>query len=368
VRRGIEAWAEDTAAALHRRGVIVSLFGGAPGPGLFEALPCMKRHRGAARCAASVFRRLGGWRYGLGSAWDVEQTTFAFFLWLQVRREFDIVHVQDPTTGKILDYLHRSGMSRPRVILANGTDESVEWLSNIRVVQELSPAAASRWQRRDRNRQTVVFCVPNFINLETFSAGDQEVARRRLDLPVKALIVLCCAAIGRFHKRIDYLIREFAAFAEGYAGAAFLVIAGARESDTDAVVALGRELLGERVRFLVDLPRTEMPQLYRAADLFVLSSLFETFGIVLLEAMAIGLPVICNDTPTFRHVVGPAGLFADISKENDLARALQAMARPAVRTPLAQAARAHVEANFSERVVVDQLLEMYGKVAAIRPS
>src|SRR5882724_8359365 len=65
------------------------------------------------------------------------------FLWPQVRREYDNVHVQDPTTGKILDHLHRLGLSRPRVILANSTDESVEWLSHLSVVQELSPDAAS---------------------------------------------------------------------------------------------------------------------------------------------------------------------------------------------------------------------------------
>jgi glycosyltransferase involved in cell wall biosynthesis len=364
VHRGVEAWAEETAAALHRRGVIVSLFGGAPGPGLLESLPCMRRGKGAARSLARVFRRLGGWRYGLGSAYEVEQTTFAFFLWLQVRREYDIVHVHDPTIAKILDHLYRLGLSRPRVILGNATGESVEALSHLGVVQELSPDATSRWPRRDGKRHPAVFYVPNFINLKTFSAGDQEVARRRFDLPADALIVLCCAAIRRFHKRIDYLIREFAAFAEGYAGAAFLVIAGARESDTDALIALGRELLGERVLFLVNVPRPEMPQLYRAADLLVLSSLFETFGMVLLEAMATGLPVICYDTPTFRHVVGPAGLFADISEENGLARALLAMGQPGVREALAQAARAHVEANFSERVVVDQLLEMYNRVVA----
>src|SRR5947208_15918003 len=78
VRRGIEAWAQDTAAALHRRGVIVSLFAGAPGPELFKALPCMRRNGGPAAGLARVFRRLGGRRYGLGSAVDREQTRVAF--------------------------------------------------------------------------------------------------------------------------------------------------------------------------------------------------------------------------------------------------------------------------------------------------
>jgi 1,2-diacylglycerol 3-alpha-glucosyltransferase len=365
VHRGIETWAEETAAALHRRGVSVRLFGGAPGPKLLEPLPCMKRFSGAARAVARIFRQLGGWRYGFGSAYEVEQTTFAFFLWLQIRREYDIVHVQDPTIGKFLNHLHRLGVSRPRVILANGTGEEVGALSRFGAIQELSPDAANRWTKPNANRPAV-FCIPNFIDLRTFSAGDRAEARRRLDLPVDAFVVLCCAAIRRFHKRIDYLIREFAAFAEGYADATSLVICGGRESDTDEVIVFGRELLGERVRFLIDLPRSEMPQVYRAADLFVLSSLFETFGLVLLEAMATDLPVICNDTPTFRYVVGPAGLFADISEEGGLTRALQTMAEPGLRRPLAQAARGHVEANFSERVV-DQLLDMYDRVAAMSP-
>jgi glycosyltransferase involved in cell wall biosynthesis len=177
------------------------------------------------------------------------------------------------------------------------------------------------------------------------------------------LIILCCAAIRRYHKRIDYLLRECAAAAPGRD--ILLVVAGGRETDSDEVMAMGRALLGERVRFIVDLPREQMPVLYQAADLFVLTSLFEMFGIVLIEAMSAGLPVICHDTPDFRYVCGPAAFYADLSGEGGLAAALpEALAN---RAALAGAARPHVEGRFSETVVVRQILDMYQAVQQAAP-
>jgi glycosyltransferase involved in cell wall biosynthesis len=76
------------------------------------------------------------------------------------------------------------------------------------------------------------------------------------------------------------------------------------------------------------------------------------------------LPVLCNDTPEFRYVVGPAGVCRDISDDAGFAVALGEIMRAEVRAPLAAAARAHVAAEFSEPVVLDRMMAMYRAVAS----
>jgi 1,2-diacylglycerol 3-alpha-glucosyltransferase len=368
IRRGNEAWAQDLARALIRRGVPVTLFGAdAVKDAAVTIVSCLGRTDTAARRLARFFSSLGGWRYGFGSAYEIEQTTFAINLWRKVWRGYDILHVQDAVVATIMDRLNRLGLCRARVILANGTGEPAEHLRRLSFVQLLSPGAAQDWVAHKPSGQ-LMFSVPNFVDLAIFQSGDRGAARRRFELPGDALIILCCAAIRKVHKRIDYLIREFAAFAESEPGRPImLVIAGGREAETDELVALGRELLGDRVRFLVDLPRSRMPDLYRAADMFVLVSLAETFGIVLVEALATGLPIICHDSEHFRFVTGPASVRRDFARPGALGAALGEMSRSDVRQSLAEAARTHARDNFAEDVVVRQIVEMYHQVATDKP-
>lgn len=71
-----------------------------------------------------------------------------------------------------------------------------------------------------------------------------------------------------------------------------LVLVGTGPSETD-IIALSRTLLGpERVVFLGRIPHERLPAVYRSADVFVLPSRVEPFGLVLLEAMACGTPAI----------------------------------------------------------------------------
>jgi glycosyltransferase involved in cell wall biosynthesis len=114
---------------------------------------------------------------------------------------------------------------------------------------------------------------------------------------------------------MDYVIREVAAVP-----GAFLVIVGQECADTEQIVALGKELMGERIVF-TRMPHDELPNAYAAADVFVLGSLFETFGIVYIEAMAMGLPVFCTDHVNQRSIVKD-GVFLDMRKAGVLTGAL----------------------------------------------
>ncbi len=77
-----------------------------------------------------------------------------------------------------------------------------------------------------------------------------------------------------------------------------LTIAGAADRDATAAAALSaaitRHGLADRIRVVGGLPRPELEALYSAADIFVMPSLFEGYGMVLAEAMARGLPIVCT--------------------------------------------------------------------------
>jgi glycosyltransferase involved in cell wall biosynthesis len=360
VQRGIEAWASDLARGLRQAGVEASLFGGAPGPDIV-AMPCLRRTGRGATGLARLLRNVGGWRYGFGSPYEVEQTTFSASLWRHIWRGYDILHVQDPTIALWFERAWRHGLSRVRVIYANGTGEGADFMHRFAHLQLLTEAARETWLPAKPASQAV-FTIPNFIDVQRFTPGSREQARAAFGLPRDGLIVLCCAAIRRYHKRIDYLLDEFAAAVATLGPDAVLVIAGGRENDTAELIEAGNRLLGPQVRFLPNLPRDRMPTLYQAADVFTLTSLHEMFGIVLLEAMATGLPVLCHDAPDFHAVVGPGGLYQDLSRDGGLAGGLAALSDPSAREALSRSARAHVEGCFSESVVIPAMISMYHAV------
>ena len=89
------------------------------------------------------------------------------------------------------------------------------------------------------------------------------------------------------------------------------------------VERLGRRLLGKRFKLIKSHYR-ELPKIYRSADIFTIpTDPSNSFGLVLLEAMACGLPVVANDDPIRREIVGDAGLLVDPRDTDAYARALE---------------------------------------------
>jgi glycosyltransferase involved in cell wall biosynthesis len=268
-----------------------------------------------------------------------------------------------------MDRLNRLGLSRPRVILGHGTEEPEEFLRKLSYLQHLTPGYRDDYEHRRPSTQ-LSFGVPNFIDIERFRPPADDAARAsaraEFNLAPDSLVILCVAALKRHHKRCDYLIQEFAQFRaqlpQQVASKAILVIAGGREAETPDLITMGKSVLGDSLIILESVDRNRLATLYRSADVFALASIHEMMPIALLEALASGLPATCNNTSTLSWMVGPGGYPEDISQPGGLVRQWSRLLDRSVRLELSRLARAHVEATFSETIVLEQIKDMYRTV------
>ena len=366
IARGIEAWADDLGHALARRGEDVILCKGA-GQAQSEfdrVVPCWTRDSAKTRALVRAIPNAVGWRIGMGSEYAVEQFTFARNLIKILKMEdIDILHVQDPFVAMQVQKAHKRGRIRTRTVLAHGTEESLNFQHRVTYLQHLAP-----WHRKDA-RQTGVdrstwTTIPNFIDTEQFHPGQCNKLRGELEIPDDALVVLVAAAIKRKHKRIDYLIEEFHDLLDEIPDLpVWFVVAGGQESDTDGLIAYGKEMLGDRGKFLVRFPRERMSDLYRAADVFALGSLKEMMPIALLEAAASGLPCLVHHHPVMQWMIGSGGLTLDLSTRGSLKHALvHLLADASARDRIGRESRKHCCGQFGTKVVVDQILRYYQDV------
>lgn len=108
--------------------------------------------------------------------------------------------------------------------------------------------------------------------------------------------------------------------------------------------------------------RPNVPELIKAADLYVHCSHTEGFGIAALEAMAAGLPVVATNVPGLAQVVGDAGILVSPDDCAALARAMPSVLEsPALRGKLAHAALARARL-FGIEDTAEQYLDVYRTV------
>lgn len=122
--------------------------------------------------------------------------------------------------------------------------------------------------------------------------------------------------------------------------------------------------ISDRVEFLGSVSDGELPNMYRQSDVLVLPSIgrSEAFGVVLLEAMASGIPVIASDLPGVRTVVadGETGFLAPPGDVSALADRIGSLARDSEqRQRMSAAARQRVEERYDWERVMERWLKIY---------
>ncbi len=173
--------------------------------------------------------------------------------------------------------------------------------------------------------------------------------------------------VGRlvYYKGLAVLLEAMAV------GGAGLVIAGEGPLEGPLRARAAALGLASRVAFLTGLPDEAIRQLYRACDVFVLPSTerTEAFGLVQIEAMASGLPVVSTDLPTgvpWVNEHGVTGLVVPPSDAPALAGGLRRLLDdPALRAALGQAGRRRAIERFAQPRMVERFVEIVESVVGV---
>jgi 1,2-diacylglycerol 3-alpha-glucosyltransferase len=271
-------------------------------------------------------------------------------------RHFDLVHVQTPffahyagvrfarrwgvpcvATYHTLfeEYLHHYARFAPRrATRAMARDFSRRQCGDVDAIVVPSTAMRETLHRYGVGRRTEI--IPTGIPLGEIAGGDGARFRRTHGITPERSVL---AYVGRvaFEKNIDFLLRALVRVREKVSDV-LLVVCGEGPA-LAALRTLARDAgIADNVRFVGYLDRTTaLLDCYRAADALVFASRTETQGLVLLEAMALGVPVVSTAVMGTRDIVGPGkgALVAEDSEQDFAEKVIHLLKDSALRQRLA---------------------------------
>ena len=209
--------------------------------------------------------------------------------------------------------------------------------------------------------------IPCGVDTRLFRPRDQETARRRLNLPGGRLLLF----VGRIErlKGIDTLLEATALLAArpGYEDLRVLIVGGDLESTTDnpeqkRVRRLACDLgLAGRVDFLGAQSQAELAYFYAAADLTIMPSHYESFGMVALESMACGTPVVASRVGGLALLVkdGETGILVPEEAPTTLAMQTHAILQDDAERQAMGARAAAYAKGFAWGRIADRIVDLY---------
>ncbi|SCB31860.1 MSMEG_0565 family glycosyltransferase [Rhizobium multihospitium] len=261
-------------------------------------------------------------------------------------RDFDIFHAHDGISGNALATLKEKGL----IPAFARTVHHIDQFADPRLMElqdrsinraDLFFTVSSMWSRtltETRGIRSTV--VGNGVDTTRFSPSvDGSELRRRLDLPAGPVFL----SVGgiEMRKNTIAMLEAFRQLRAVRPDAQFVIAGGASLLDHHGYQAAFRSVLGSlgehaaAVHILGAVADKDMPALYRLADTLVFASVKEGFGLVVLEAMASGVPVAVSSVPPFTEYLMPDNaIWCDPTSAASIAEAMAVSLMPPVRRRL----------------------------------
>lgn len=230
------------------------------------------------------------------------------------------------------------------------------------------PSRAMMEALRRYGVRTPVRIVPTGIELTDFTTGDGETFRKKLGIPPDAPVLVHVGRIA-FEKNIDFLLRVMARVRAGRPNAV-LIVAGEGPALGHVRHLASRLGIERAVHFVGYLNRrTALPDCYLAGDVFIFASRTETQGLVLLEAMALGVPVVSTAVMGTRDIVEPerGALMAREDEAHFASRILELLDDQVLREHKSKQAREYVH-EWTAPAMAERMLALYRQIMTTGPA
>jgi len=292
---------------------------------------------------------------------------------IQRTHRFDVIHVHGGRMGPIVR-LALLGCAPPMICTFHGHEIRNIWFHwlNFFVFKRIICVSAelhdftrrhSPWWYHSRLRT-----VLNGVDSKRILSGQNRgVLRRELNLTDEHFLIGMVGNISS-GRNFAMVCRTLPGVFAAIPNARFVFVGGVNnqpmKDEMDCIIA--ETGIGDRVFFTG--PRAEVPDIMQELDLYVYSSVHDTFGLTIIEAMMAGLPVVVNDLPVFNETTDN-GRYVEYYRTNDqddLLRAIVTLAQDPVRMKkLATDAREWAMSHFDFDIHIENLLRQYREVAAI---
>jgi glycosyltransferase involved in cell wall biosynthesis len=188
-----------------------------------------------------------------------------------------------------------------------------------------------------------------------------EAVRRKYGLPESFALY-----VGTIEPRKN-LVRLFEAFhlvrRQGCRASVLALVGNRGWSDEAILASIERLHLQDAVRILGHAPTDDLVALYNLADLLVLPSLYEGFGLPVIEAMACGTPVVTSPNGSLAEIAGEAAEFVDPTQVDSIAAGMRAVLHDRDRHTALRAAGLRRAAQFSWAATAEQTRQVYEAIA-----
>lgn len=190
---------------------------------------------------------------------------------------------------------------------------SVNQSDHILTISEFSKAEIIRYYGVDASKISVVYlaCNEKFRKIHDVDLLNE--IRKIYNLPDKYILTI---GGSEYRKNVEQLIKLYNKY--DFKNHKLIVIGGKwRDIDLSAKYA------SENIIFLTNIPEDDLIAIYNMAEIFVFPSIYEGFGIPVLEGMACGVPVVTSNVSSMPEVGGEAALYFDPFDEHDMAEKIR---------------------------------------------